>query len=119
MSAFRELVAADNHEVFMNLDELAETRSVRYDGTVYVQIPVVLTGAEEQARERLSHDHAEGLYRVTDVLYCPAESLGGCTPEQGRTLELSEDGAFFRRFRVERSVCELGMLEIELEAIDE
>ena len=119
MSAFLELVAADNHEVFMNLDELAETRSIRYDGTLYERIPVVLTGAEEQAREQLSHDHAEGLYRVTDVLYCPAESLGGCTPEQGRTLELSEDGAFFRRFRVERSVCELGMLEIELEAIDE
>ena len=60
----------------MNLDELAETRSVRYDGTVYEQIPVVLTGAEEQARERLSHDHAEGLYRVTDVLSFPAVEAG-------------------------------------------
>lgn len=103
----------------MNLDELAETRSVRYDGMVYEQIPVVLTGAEEQARERLSHDHAEGLYRVTDVLYCPGDSLGGRTPEQGSTLELSVDGVFFHRYRVERSVCELGMLEVELEAIEE
>lgn len=119
MSTFRELVAADNHEIFMNLDELAETRFVRYDGTLYEGISVVLTGAEEQPREQLSSDHAEGLYRVTDVLYCPAESLGGCTPEQGQTLWISENGAFFRRYRVERSVCEMGMLEIELEAIDE
>ncbi len=117
--SFRELVESDNHEIFMNLDELAEERSIRYDGTLYESIPVVLTGAEEQARNRLSHDHAEGLYRVTSILYCPAEALGGCTPEQGRTVEIHENGTFFHRYRVERSVCEMGMLEMELEAIDE
>lgn len=119
MSTFREIVAADNHEIFMNLEELAEKRSVRYDGTLYEGVSVVLMGAEEQARKQLTHDHAEGLYRVTDVLYCPGDSLGGRTPEQGSTLELSVDGVFFHRYRVERSVCELGMLEVELEAIEE
>ena len=43
--SFRELVESDNHEIFMNLDELAEERSIRYDGTLYESIPVVLTGA--------------------------------------------------------------------------
>ena len=97
--SFRELVETDNHEIFMNLDELAEEGSIRYDGPLYESIPVVLTGAEE--------------------LDCPAEALGDCTPEQGRTVEIHENGTFFHRYRVERSVCEMGMLEMELEAIDE
>ena len=33
--SFKDMVAADIHGVFLNLDEFAETRNIWYDGTVY------------------------------------------------------------------------------------
>ena len=32
MSGFKDMVAADNHNVFLNIDEFAERRTVEYDG---------------------------------------------------------------------------------------
>ena len=122
MSGFKDMVAADIHNVFLNTDEFAELRTIRYDGEEYVDIPIVLTGLKEQDRRQLQSDHVQGLYLVTPVLHCALSDLGGKQPEKGGRIEVNDEeggGGFFRRFYVASSVCEMGMLRVELEAIDE
>ena len=122
MSGFKDMVAADIHNVFLNTDEFAELRTIRYDGEEYVDIPIVLTGPKEQDRRQLQSDHVQGLYLVTPVLHCALSDLGGKQPEKGGRIEINDEeggGGFFRRFYVASSVCEMGMLRVELEAIDE
>ena len=63
-------------------------------------------------------DHAQGLYRVSRVLHCDIAALGGKQPEKDCKLGIDEDG-FVRNYYVASSVCEMGMLRVELEAIDE
>lgn len=122
MSGFKDMVAADIHNVFLNTEEFAELRTIRYDGEEYVDIPIVLTGLKEQDRRQLQSDHVQGLYLVTSVLHCALSDLGGKQPEKGGRIEVNDEeggGGFFRRFYVASSVCEMGMLRVELEAIDE
>ena len=66
-------------------------------------------------------DHFQGLFLVSAVLLCLIHDLGGNQPEKGARLEISDpdDATFFRRFYVASSVCELGLLRVELEAYDE
>lgn len=122
MSGFKDMVAADIHNVFLNTEEFAELRTIRYDGEEYVDIPIVLTGLKEQDRRQLQSDHVQGPYLVTSVLHCALSDLGGKQPEKGGRIEINDEeggGGFFRRFYVASSVCEMGMLRVELEAIDE
>lgn len=125
--SFKDMVAADIRKVFLNTDEFAELRTVRYDGMDYDGpehrgIPIVLTGLKEQDRRQLVTDHAQGLYLVASVLHCALDDLGGKQPEKGTRIRINDEeggGGFFREFYVASSVCELGMLRVELEAIDE
>ena len=108
MSSFKDAVQEDLNSVFLNPDEFAETHTVYYDGEEYSDIPIVMTGLSEKERVRQSiSDHAEGIYRVS-----------GKQPEQGCKLGIDENG-FVRSYYVASSVCEMGMLRVELEAIDE
>ena len=122
MSGFKDMVAADNQSVFLNLSEFAEKRTIKYDGEVYEDIPIVLTGMKEKDRRQLMRDHAQGLYLVSSVLHCAMSDLGGKQPEKGTRIKINDregGGGFFREFYVAASVCEIGMLRVELEAIDE
>lgn len=122
MSSFKDMVAADNASVFLNLDEFAENRTVRYGGEEYIDIPVVLSGLEEKDRNQSASDHAQGLYLVSNILYCNADDLAGHQPEKGQRILINDEeggGGFFREFYVASSICEMGMLRVELEAIDE
>lgn len=120
------MVARDNARTFMNLDEFAEKRIIVYDGIRYEGedgsgIPVVLSGLKEKDRRQLMSDHMQGLFLVSSVLHCRIQDLGGNQPEKGTRIEISDpdDETFFRRFYVASSVCELGLLRVELEALDE
>lgn len=125
--SFKDMVAADIRKVFLNTDEFAGLRTVRYDGADYDGpqhrgIPVVLTGLKEKDRRQLVTDHAQGLFLVSSVLHCALEDLGGRQPEKGQRISINDKeggGGFFREFCVASSVCEMGMLRVELEAIDE
>ncbi len=121
MSAFREMVAGDNLNTFLNPAEFGEERTVAYDGTTYTDIPVVLSGMKEKDRRQLSSDHVQGLYLVSSVMHCRLEDLGGKQPEKGSLIKIAkvEHGTFLKEYYVASSVCEMGMLRIELEAIDE
>lgn len=122
MSGFKDMVARDNQSVFLNLDEFAERRTILYDGATYEDIPVVLSGLKEKDRRQLMSDHAQGLYLVSSVLHCVLSDVGGVQPEKGTRIKINDQeggGGFFREFYVASSVCEMGMLRVELEAIDE
>lgn len=122
MSSFKDMVAADIHNVFLNMNEFAETRTVEYDGDRYTDIPIVMSGLKEKDRRQLVSDHVQGLYLVAAVLHCAISDLGGKQPEKGQRIKINDKeggGGFFREFYVASSVCEMGMLRIELEAIDE
>lgn len=122
MSGFKDMVANDNQSVFLNLSEFAERRTVIYDGATYQNIPIVLSGLKEKDRRQLISDHVQGLYLVSAVLHCAITDLGGNQPEKGQRIKINDqeggDG-FFRELYVASSVCEMGMLRVELEAIDE
>lgn len=119
--SLKDMVAADIRNVFLNLGEFAEKRTVEYDGERYEDIPIVLSGLKEKERRKLMSDHAQGLYLVSSVLHCALSDIGGTQPEKGQRIKINdcEGGRFFREFYVATSDCELGMLRIELEAIDE
>lgn len=122
MIGFKDMVARDNQAVFLNLDEFAERRTVLYDGATYEDIPIVLSGLKEKDRRQLMSDHAQGLYLVSSVLHCALSDVGGVQPEKGTRIKINDQeggGGFFREFYVASSVCEMGMLRVELEAIDE
>lgn len=122
MSGFKDMVAADNAAVFLNLNEFAEKRTIRYDGEEYVDIAVVLSGLKEKDRSQSVSDHAQGLYLVSRILHCRSDDLGGKQPEKGQKLFINDrEGGkgFFQGFYVASSVCVMGMLRVELEAIDE
>ncbi len=127
MSGFKDMVASDISAVFLNTDEFAELRTVIYDGETYdgpehKGIPVVLKGIKEEDRPQMVDDHAQGLYLVSLVLDCAITDLGGNQPEKGCQIQINDEeggGGFFRTFRVASSDCEMGMLHVELEAIDE
>ncbi len=122
MSGFKDMVADDIHGVFLNQHEFAEFRTVRYDGEEYTDIPIVMSGLKEKDRRQLMSDHVQGLYLVSSVLHCALSDLGGNQPEKGARISINDQeggGGFFRDFYVASSVCEMGMLRVELEAVDE
>ena len=118
MSGFKNMVQADIKNVFLNDSEFAELHTVIYDGVTYKDIPIVMSGIKEKDRQQLVWDHVQGLYFVTTVIHCAASDLGGVVPEKGMKIKIN-DGDFFREFYVASSVNEMGMLRVELEAIDE
>lgn len=122
MRAFKEMVKTDIHSVFLSPEEFGELRTVRYDGMEYRDIPVVISGREETERQARVDDHAQGLYRASHVLYCALSDLGDMQPERGQRIRINDEeggGGFFREFYVASSTCDMGMLCVELETIDE
>ena len=121
MSAFKDMVAADNIRVFLNENEFADRRTVIYDDEVYSDINVVITGLKEQDRKQVADDHVQGIYNVSAIMHLAICDLNGNQPEKGKRIKISDDTnrQFFREFYIASSVCEIGMLRIELEAIDE
>lgn len=130
--SFKNAVANDIHKVFLNLGEFAETRTIRYDGELYENIPVVLTGLKEQDRRKLSSgsvgrnrwsamtDNVDGLYAERTVLHCALKDLGGNQPEKGAKFRIYDaDRSFFKDYTVEASVSDMGMLRVELGRVTE
>ena len=116
--SFKDMVHEDNVTVFMDLDEYAETHTIRYDGETYEDVPCVISQLKEQDRTTKMRDHGQGIYLVTSIFHCPLASLGGNVPEKGTKIAIS-DGDFMREFYVAESGCDLDMIRLELEALDE
>lgn len=122
MSAFKDMVEQDIHNVFLNADEFADLRTVVYDGVTYTDIPIILTGLREQDRAARTGDNERILYRGISILHCAKSDLGDSVPEKGRYIEINdEEGGegFFTTYTVVKSICEMGMIRCELEMIGE
>lgn len=116
--SFKDGVAADNVRVFMNIGEFAETHDIRYDGEVYKDVDCVITRLKERDRNPAVKDHAQGIYMVTARFHCPLDALGGNIPEKGTKIAISDDD-FWREYYVALSGCDLQMINLDLEAMDE
>lgn len=122
MSGFKDMVAADNANIFLNVNEFSERRTVVYDGSTYEDIPILLTKLKEKDRRQLVTDHVQGLYLVSAILHCTLSDIGGSLPEKGQHLKINDEeggGGFFYNYRVAASGCAMGMVRAELEAVDE
>ncbi len=119
--SFKDMVAADIRKIYLNTEEFAEKRTIMYDDVTYNDVPVVITGVKEKDRRVLVSDHVQGLYLVSCVLHCALDDVGGVLPEKGMRFKISkgEGSKFFQEFRIGASSVEMGMLRLELEAIDE
>ena len=124
--SFKEMVEADNKAVFTNAAEFAELRVVKYDGETYAGdgegIPVVLSQTKEMERPAIT-GKMEGLHLVSATAHIAQADLDGVIPEQKQDISISDGEAlghpFFRRYRIVTSDCEMGMIVLELEALDE
>jgi len=121
MSGFKDMVQTDIKNVFLNNDEFAELHTVVYDDTTYKDVSIVITKVREKERQQLVWDHAQGLYLVTAVAHIAATDLGGIVPEKGMKIKINDsiDKDFFMEYYVASSANEMGMIRLELEAIDE
>lgn len=121
--SFKDVIARDNKNVFLNLTEFADTHTVKYNGKTYENIPVVFTKIKEQERPVTVNDHAEGIHRVAATANIAISDLNGVIPKQKQIISIDDGEAlgepFFCRYRVLTSDCEMGMLVLELEAFDE
>lgn len=120
MSGFRDMLASDIGDVFLNTDEFAEKYTIVYDGARYEEVPAVFTGMHEDERPQLQDDHAQGLYRAARVINFALSALDGVQPEQGTRISIGSGGdAYMQEFYIASSDTEYGMVRAELEAIEE
>ncbi len=126
MSNFKNAVADDVKNVFLNTAEFGELHTIIYSGQTYEKIPVVLTGVNQSQRTVTlsSGDHAKGLYTAETTLFADLSDLGGIAPEQGKTIQIDDGEAlgkpFYKKFTIISSSCLFGrMMKLEMEAIDE
>lgn len=123
--SFKEMVEADFTGVFLNTDEFAEPRTVKYDDETYADIPVVLTNIKQKDRPLLvgNADHVQGLHIASATAFIGQEHMNGVHPEMGRLIYISDGYAagevFFQRFRIVTSDIQMKMIVLELEAYDE
>ncbi|MCI8857360.1 MAG: hypothetical protein HFH26_12570 [Clostridiaceae bacterium] len=124
---FKDCIATDIHDVFLNENEFSERRTVVYDGKTYENILVSLQDFEEADRPRVSasgsgrggSDHAQGLRQNTFLLYCARKDLDGRKPIPPKTIKISisADSSRFHEYYIVAASCEMGMLQIELRAV--
>lgn len=121
--SFKDMIERDIKGVFLNADEFADLRTVKFDGYTFKDIPINFHGLDDTKREQRLTDHAQGLFRVSNVLHVASSDLDGHRPERGTRFYVSakdEDNVeYFETFYVATVNEQGGMLRIELEGVDE
>ncbi len=102
---FKDIVKADVYNVFLNLEEFADTHTV--NGT---EMPVLIDNNEQIEREKRSAKNIEGIFTNQRLIYVAASDFGPM-PKQGSLLTMDN-----RMFRVADAVDEDGIYSITLEA---
>lgn len=106
---FKEQIARDNHEVFMNLDEFAETHMVN-GKEMAVQIDNNELIDREKRYQYKRSLYGDGVYLKELLIYVRAEDFGKL-PAVGRVLTL--DG---KTYTVSDAIDEDGIFSLCLEA---
>ncbi len=121
--SFKELVEADSKSVFLNGNEFADLHTIRFDSNEYADIPLVITKIKQSDRVVVQSDHMQGIFLVSEKVYFNLEDTDGNIPEQGKMFEIDEGVAlgrpFFQRYNVITVENAMGMICVELEALDE
>ena len=121
--SFKDSVEADIKNVFLNSSEFASNRSVKYNGVIYKDIPVLLTKTKERERPVPSGDNAQGVHLVSAVAHIALSDMNGVQPEQKTSIFIEDGtaagGIFYQRYKIITSDLEMGMINLELEAYDE
>lgn len=102
---FKDIVKADVHNIFLNLEEFADTHIVNGN-----EMPVLIDNNEQIEREKRINQNTDGIYTNQRLLYVAASDFGPL-PKQGSLLTLDK-----RIFRVEDAIDEDGVYSITLEA---
>ena len=105
MSAFKDIIANDVHQTFLNIDEFSDTHKVN-GKNMSVQIDT----NEQIEREKRMNQNADGIYMNQKLIYVAASEFGPM-PKQGAILNL--DGKIYR---VADAVDEYGIYSITIEA---
>lgn len=105
MMSFKDILAADVHEVFMNVDEFSDMHTVNGK-----EMAVQLDTNEQIEREKRMAQNVDGIYVNQKLIYVAASDFGAM-PKQGSTLNL--DGKIYR---VADAVDEGGIYSITIEA---
>lgn len=116
--SFKDTVHSDNKAIFLNNEEFADNHTVIYDGIEYPNIPILLTKVKEVERPEVP-----GVHLVTATVHIAIDDMCGEIPEQKTRIRISNGEAlgrpFFDDYKIVTSDCEMGMLVLELEAVDE
>lgn len=105
MSAFKDIIARDVHQTFLNIDEFSDTHKVNGK-----EMPVQIDTNEQIEREKRMNQNADGIYMNQKLIYVAASDFGPM-PKQGAILNL--DGKIYR---VADAVDEYGIYSITIEA---
>ena len=105
MSAFKDIIANDVHQTFLNIDEFSDTHKVN-GKNMSVQIDT----NEQIEREKRMNQNVDGVYTNQKLIYVSASEFGPM-PKQGAILNL--DGKIYR---VADAVDEYGIYSITIEA---
>lgn len=105
MSAFKDIIARDVHQTFLNIDEFSDIHKVNGK-----EMPVQIDTNEQIEREKRMNQNADGIYMNQKLIYVAASDFGPM-PKQGAILNL--DGKIYR---VADAVDEYGIYSITIEA---
>ena len=103
--SFKDIIAADVHDVFMNTEEFSDTHNVNG-----VDMPVQIDSNEQIEREKRFSQNMDGMYLNQKLIYVAASDYGPL-PKQGSLITL--DG---KKYRVADAIDEYGVYSINLEA---
>ena len=105
MSGFKDIIASDIHNTFINTDEFSDMHTV--NGT---RIPVQVDENEQIEREKRFNQDMDGLYINQKLIYVAASDYGPL-PKQGSVIVF--DG---KRYTVVDAIDEDGVYSITMEA---
>ena len=121
--SLRDIVESDNSGVFLSLDDFADLHTVVYNGVTYANIKILLTKRKQSEMSVPSADSMQGLYQVSAVAHISLADMDSNIPEQGQQIQIDDGTAlgkpFFKKYAVISSRCAMGMIVLDLEAIDE
>lgn len=102
---FKEAIASDVHEVFMNTEEFSDLHTVNG-----VQMAVQIDDNEQIEREKRFSQNMDGVFTNQKLIYVAADDFGPL-PKQGTILRLDN-----RTYSVADAISEDGVHSITLEA---
>ena len=118
--SFKDMIEADLHDVFLCPEEFGEYRTIKYDGHLYHDVPVVIRAPKQADRHQMAADNAQGMYQASTLLHVALSDIGGTQPEKLLRIQVSDPGSrFMREYYIEDSFVEMGLCHLTLQAIDE